>query len=447
MSLDAATKWNVRTDGDDTNGGAFVVGASGTDHSLQAAAQYSVTDAVTNGTTTITSATANFGTDVIGNILYIQGGTGSITANRYQITARPSTTEITVDRSTGLTSGTGATLKIGGALVSPGLVTSSAPCSAVVGNLIYVKSGTYTISNTTAGTSNSRVNPGVRVRIEGYDVTQGDLAARPILSASGISSTTIVNAIIGYRVTNIEADGNSLSSLIGFTGLDSFFYLCKATDCSSVGFSNNTDTTRLQCEASGCGSGFSDGRNFGCISHDNTNYGFATGRNYFCISYDNGLDGFLQNQDGHECIGCISYSNTDDGFSTGSSDNTNVFINCIAESNGGYGFNVGASGFSTLIANCGTFGNTSGATNGVSEIKEIGNVSGSGSFFTNAASFDFNLNNTAGAGAALREVGFPSSLPVVTGTGFSDIGTFQHECAAAGSGGGIRLAGHGGLAS
>src|SRR5262249_43334312 len=121
MALNAAIEWELRpTNGSDTNGGGWKRGASGTDWSQQNAAQYSVTDAVTNGTTTITSATANFGTDVVGNVLYIQGGTGSITAGWYEITSRTNTTTIVVDRSTGLTTGTGATLNIGGALKTLG---------------------------------------------------------------------------------------------------------------------------------------------------------------------------------------------------------------------------------------------------------------------------------------------------------------------------------------
>ena len=64
MALSANTVLEVRNGGSDTNGGGFVTGAAGTDWSQQDAAQYSVTDGVTAGTTTITSATANFGTDV-----------------------------------------------------------------------------------------------------------------------------------------------------------------------------------------------------------------------------------------------------------------------------------------------------------------------------------------------------------------------------------------------
>lgn len=107
MPIGAACVWEVRTTGNDTNGGGYAGG--GTDWSQQDAAQYSVTDGVTAGTTTITSATANFGTDVVGNVMYVQGGSGSITAGWYQIVSRTNSTTIVVDRSTGLTAGTGVT--------------------------------------------------------------------------------------------------------------------------------------------------------------------------------------------------------------------------------------------------------------------------------------------------------------------------------------------------
>lgn len=103
MALASTIGWEIRTSGVNTNGGGFKAGASGTDWTQQDSAQYAVTDAVTDGTTTITSASANFGTDVVGNVLYIQGGTGAIAAGWYEIITRASSTTITVDRSTGLT--------------------------------------------------------------------------------------------------------------------------------------------------------------------------------------------------------------------------------------------------------------------------------------------------------------------------------------------------------
>src|SRR3954469_9556272 len=113
MALSSSTVYQVRPGGADTNGGGFVTGASGTDWSKQDAAQYSVTDGVAAGSTTLTSVTAAFGTDVVGNLIYVSGGTGSITAGWYQIISRTNATTIVVDRSTGLTAGTGVTLKIG----------------------------------------------------------------------------------------------------------------------------------------------------------------------------------------------------------------------------------------------------------------------------------------------------------------------------------------------
>ena len=85
-----------------------------------------VTDGVTNGTATITSATASFGTDVVGNLVYVQGGTGSVAANWYEIISRTNATTIVVDRTTGLTAGTGVTLNIGGTLATPGAIVSVA---------------------------------------------------------------------------------------------------------------------------------------------------------------------------------------------------------------------------------------------------------------------------------------------------------------------------------
>ena len=61
MALAAASVVEVRTAGNDTNGGGFVTGASGTDFSQQDAAQCTATDLVLVTTTTATSAITHFG--------------------------------------------------------------------------------------------------------------------------------------------------------------------------------------------------------------------------------------------------------------------------------------------------------------------------------------------------------------------------------------------------
>ena len=162
MALSASSVWEVRTTGSDTNGGGFVTGASGTDYTQQNAAQYSLTNGVTNGTTTI--ATISAAAVMIGNIAYVQGGTGSVVAGWYQITGASAGVSITVDRSTGLSAGTGVTINIGGALASPG----QSGALLVAGNLIWVKSGTYPITSASTNISGGCMNVGVGpVKIEG----------------------------------------------------------------------------------------------------------------------------------------------------------------------------------------------------------------------------------------------------------------------------------------
>jgi hypothetical protein len=117
MALSLDTQWNVRTDGSGHEWRRVRLRSCGTDYSRQAAANsvgsnISTTDAVAAGTTTITSATAAFTSAITGNIIYLQGGSGSLTAGWYQATY-VSATSITVDRS--VASGTGITLNIGGA--------------------------------------------------------------------------------------------------------------------------------------------------------------------------------------------------------------------------------------------------------------------------------------------------------------------------------------------
>src|SRR5689334_4033214 len=105
MALSANTVWEIQTGGNDANGGGFVTGASGTDYSQTATKRTatgsddSTTDAVANGTTTLTSATANFTTEIVGNIICLSGGSGSLTKGWYQVASRTNATTIVLDRS------------------------------------------------------------------------------------------------------------------------------------------------------------------------------------------------------------------------------------------------------------------------------------------------------------------------------------------------------------
>jgi hypothetical protein len=119
---------------------------------------------------------------------------------------------------------------------------------------------------------------------------------------------------------------------------------------------------------------------------------------------------------------CIFYSNTSSGLEVaGTTARQTVLQNCIVYGNGVSGVIVPGDG--TVSGGYNAYGsNSSGDRSGFSA--QAGDVSLSGDPFTNAASDDYSLNNTAGAGAACRAVGFPGVSNF--GTGHLDIGAFQH---------------------
>lgn len=438
-ALSANTVWEVRTGGSDTNGGGFVTGASGSDHTLQDAAQYSVTDGVTNGTTTITSATANFGTDVVGNIMYVQGGTGSVVAGWYQITVRNSSSSVTVDRSTGLTAGTGVTLKIGGALATPG---NAAALATVSGHDIHVKSGTYTMSTATPGAGGPVLfGSSIRVSMRGYQTTRNDnTGTRPILSWGAVGAPGGTTYLFSGQGTaaqtfiNMQADGNGVANVSGFTIANARYSAinCKAVNCnqaSQVGFLGSASTARgiISCSAVSCTIGFSNG-SFYKSTADTCGTGFsATSAStlHDCIAWDCTADGFTATTNGASMVGCVAFSNDGDGFDSGTA--TWSLINCVSVSNGGYGFN-GTSSQSFLL-NCATYNNTSGRSPGVSGLHaDLGAITLSGDPFVDSSSDDFRPDNTASEGALLRAAAYD----VYGQTDSRDVGAVQHTDPAGG---------------
>lgn len=435
MAIAAATVWEVRTTGSDTNGGGYSSG--GTDWSQQDAAQYSVTDAVTNGTTTITSASANFGTDVVGNVLYIAGGTGSITAGWYQIASRTNATTIVVDRATGLTTGTGATLKIGGALASPG------QCSAVAinGNAIHQKAGTYTVTRASTNVAGGCVSAAA-IAWYGYQTTRGDLGTKPVMIADGVITTfTLFTFASGPGfVQNVEFDGNSrtASRAVSAGGNNVEYDRCTMRNCTNSGANGNTLLVCRQCLFTGC-----------------STQTVVGGGHYFDCTFSGNTVAVLTQTAGTACVGCLFYNNTGastDAIVTG---NSCVIKNNTIHGSGRYG--IVSSGSRDHIENNIVYGNTStgiyggttssvvnNATGGNGTNTNLstalrafaaGNISLSADPFTNAAGGDFTLNGTSGGGAACKAVASPSTLPGGTTGNSQDLGCSQ---AVAASGGIIR---------
>lgn len=446
MALNAACVFEVRTTGSDNNGGGFRTGASGTDRSQQAAAHATLTTASTVHTTTtqINVAVGDYTvtTGDVGNLVQVTGGTA--TAGFYEITAVDTgNNRWTVDRSVG-TAGQTVAGAMGGALASLGKA-GSAPL--VTGNKVWIKAGTYTISSATTNVANGCFSTTLGILIEGYNSTRGDLGTKPLLQASGISSFTLINIAsnLAHQVTNVKLDGASLTTGRAIS-LRHRGYRLEAVNFTNGAYTSNVSTALyFECVGSGCSSQpvFEDCHCHTCIAYDNTISGFAgvsSGVYINCISESNSgasSDGFrasgATSANGH-MVNCVAYNNGRDGFRLEAA-RGGMLINCIAEDNAGWGFNGVNIDVISLI-NCAGYSNTSGEhTFGTGNHNNNYNfVTGSGSFFTNAASQDFSLNNTSGAGASARAAGAPGAFPVIGTTGYLDIGAVQHQDGGGGGG-------------
>ncbi len=448
MALSAAQVLETRTTGSDTNGAGFKSGGTGTDWSQQNTAQYAVSDAVGNGTTTVTSASANFGTDAKDNLAYIQGAW-------YEVTARNSPTSITVDHATGTF--TGGTLNIGGALATPA---AALALMTVSGMTAYVKSGTYNISTGLSVPSGISYNN--KTRLIGYNTSRDDLflgsgtsLARPIIKAIA-AIVGFTNAQSGFSLENFELDGNSATGTQGVvvTGFyDNYVTNCKIHDWSAEGYKETATVAALiGCEVYNC-AGTNGSVEVGqavhfCYIHDCTKPAIYLNANgtaavtWNCIRDITGAgsDGIKANIYGgviqHNSIrnvagSCINLT-TYDLFTDVSN---NILVNggqATGNTGSCYGLNV-AGGAARQYVNFhhnAFYNNKTAARNVI--LAGIGDVTLTGDPFTSSS--NLTLNNTAGAGAACRNAGYAGTLAQGS-VGYEDIGALRHQDPAGGGGG------------
>lgn len=414
MALNAAIVWEVRTTGNANNGGGFKAGAAGTDYSQQDAAQYNYTDLVIDGTTNtkVTSASHNFVTADVGNIINITAGTG-FTTGRYEIVSVASNAA-TLDRAVGTLGSTGGTFYVGGAVIKLSDITSA----VVAGNTVWVKAGTYT-DNVTLVTDVATV----MTFYNGYNTTRGDNPTgtnRPKIEPSS-GTCMAMSARKGMIVKNFVFSGSGGASTGWYSDSSSGGTItvvnCQARNCSGTGF-NGGGGHYIQCEANNNGAGgfyttISNGGMSGmhCYSHDNTGMGFGAtnAQNVvfdFSIADSNTNHGFYPSYGSAGFVGCIAYNNTgasSDGFVNIGNINNYVSarqtINCISVNNGRYGFN-GAGDNKLINYNCYN-GNGTAGLNGITA--GANDVTSSPSF-TDAANGDFSF----AAGSPCIDAGFPA---------------------------------------
>lgn len=428
MALSVNTVFELRTDGSDDNGGGFVEGASGTDWSQQAAAQYSVTDGVTNGTTTITSATANFGTDVVGNILHISGGTGGITDGWYEIVSRTNSSTIVVDRSTGLTTGTGSTIVIGGALASPGglgrVVATAANNPAF---RVWIKSGTYTMTSSSNNVPGGRLllsNYAGNPFIDGYETVRGDLGTPPVIHAGAITGGTMISISLaaggtaGY-VNNLEIDGNNNASISGisYTNNGCLSYIT-VKNCPVVGIQTSAFPAQY-CYVENCGTGCNS------IIYNSWLNGCTigvSGSAVHCLITGGTYGAFIGFTSRY--FNCTVYGTSSHGIYTNNAMRGASVRNCVVVNAGGYAYQSNqTSRTGGLFKNNYFYNCTSGGIQGSSVWAHYeAPTELTADPFVDAANDDFSLNSVSGGGQILRGSGL--SMPLQND--YKDVGGLQH---------------------
>lgn len=252
MAISANAVWELRADAtaSNVNGGFFVTGASGTDYSQQAAAQYNLTGVTTAGADAIllsASAAAN----MVGNAAHIISGT-NFTAGWYEIISVVAGVSITLDRTCTTGAGSVGVVNIGGA-ISLGAANDDAVFEAgVAGNTWYVRQGTYTLGGTVtialAGTHTSACT------LEGYAATRGDRpkgSTRPTFVIGGTTMTTgtswIVRNMIFTNVAGVDTFGILATGLSGIMTDCKVIHLGSTADRAAIYC--NPDTILIRCEA------------------------------------------------------------------------------------------------------------------------------------------------------------------------------------------------------
>lgn len=405
-ALPASLDCEVRSDGDDDNGGWYdAINDPGSDYSQQASAQKSGTDLEihSSDSTKVRPVAAGVASADVGNCVNITAGTG-FTVDRFMITSQDGTWW-TLDSSAGTTSSTGGTYKMGGALASCG------PFGAHENNyqICHVRGGTYSIS-TSNNVNGGRATLTSYVAVVGYNTTRYDYGTPPVFQfSSGASQfftcTPSYNAAI--QIHNISVDYQGGTTGTGFSATGSYAdnavcYRCKGED-GNHGFSNGVAVECYSLNAN------SYGFNATKVSHchaKGASYGFwyppglshclAEGNTYGARTYFNSAS----------MSHLTAYNNSSHGIYVTGTYQPLHLNGLLLVNNGGYGIGLATTGYSRAhkLRNIITENNTSGDYNGTKyghhEFTEL-----TGDPFVDAAGGDFRINETAGAGAVVRAAG------------------------------------------
>ena len=331
------------------------------------------------------------------------------------------------DSNNGLTEGT--------AFATPGYAAGQATAQ---GDVIYIKSGTYTLSTTSSNVSGGWMSLSRGVLVEGYQTTAGDQGTRPVINAGSQAVGQIVSTpspgsnVIGSVVSNIEVNGtNTATTGINVGGnYDAMAKNCVSKNCTTYGFIGGIC---VNCHAESSPRGYLVHSNYFCTATLCSFAGFSSNANgaafVNCISYGNTGRGFFVDRVYTRYINCVAYNNSLDGFSSNS--DSQHHIRCITAENGGYGIRSTNANSDEFTLDTADYNNVSGRTIGTNTRKDIRPITLTADPFVDAANLDFRINDVAGGGAELRQIQL-SGLAGVNGV--FDVGAIDAVVTAGGGG-------------
>lgn len=463
-ALGAGIAWEVRSGSAATNGGGFDVTAAGTNMAVfdnknlggcsncqSSTINISTTDAVTNGTTTITSATANFSSAIVGNVIYVTGGTGSIVAAWYQVVTFTNSTTIVVDRSTGLTTGTGATMNIGGALDLPTTVNA---IPLVAGNTVFVKAASYTVANTTY--ANGTVS--APIWWKGFTSTHGD-GGKATLTASGSSAQMVtagnynrwLNWIFDANGATTAAEGCATFGVVGAYGDNIECKNFEAASGISASAAGRLTNVYIHDGRTGCTQGISNPGHLSKFVIDSNvcaGIGITSGTcGTTCfLTIENGIIAHGTTSIGHGIITTATAGHVliervtidtvaGDGILCSGADaciNT-VGRNIILSNVTGTALNSSTTDYTATAYTSFGFNYIGLYNNGTNRTRipaGANDVTITGQPYV-AAGTNYGLNNVNPGGAQVRAVGWPATYQGLSSTvDYSDFGAAQFQCAA-----------------
>ena len=306
------------------------------------------------------------------------------------------------------------------------------------GDTCYIKSGTYTLTTTTAGAAGPIVVPADESHIyEGYYATPGDKAMNgstfspPVIDTGsttpGVATYVIkLSSATSYQslAMFLAVDANDTAYWNGFSiDSNSLVYRCKAVDCTTGFYSGSSEEKGIECLASSCSVGFQMSATRCHADACATGFYYASWS--YCLATSCG-HGFRAGNYGR-LLNDVAYACTTHSFAANGQ--SNVAIACISVSNtGGFAFNTDTGGEDFSLIQCWHYNTTSGRTNGTPVYDILGGTLAEDPFLASAAG-DFRLDPTGTDYGSLAGV-----LSVYGQTDNRDIGAVQHADPAGGGG-------------